>query len=118
MAPLGGTSSPLLAMAFFILAYTLLVAVIWVSSAVSRLETSFEKLLIRDSIPVNTLVRVGKTAATAAASVVSGGVALYGFAPGEKYSARDVWEGKDLGKVSEATGVVAAHGVLLLELKK
>jgi alpha-galactosidase len=42
----------------------------------------------------------------------------YGFAPGQKYSARDVWEGKDLGKVSEATGVVAAHGVLLLELKK
>jgi alpha-galactosidase len=42
----------------------------------------------------------------------------YGFAAGEKYSARDVWEGKDLGKVSEATGVVAAHGVLLLELKK
>jgi alpha-galactosidase len=42
----------------------------------------------------------------------------YGFAPGERYSVRDVWEGKDLGKVSEATGVVAAHGVLLLELKK
>jgi alpha-galactosidase len=42
----------------------------------------------------------------------------YGFAPGEKYSARDVWEGKDLGKISEASGVVAAHGVLLLELKK
>ena len=31
---------------------------------------------------------------------------------------RPGWEGKDLGKVSEATGVVAAHGVLLLELKK
>jgi alpha-galactosidase len=42
----------------------------------------------------------------------------YGFAQGQKYSARDVWEVKDLGKVSEATGVVAAHGVLLLELKK
>jgi hypothetical protein len=41
----------------------------------------------------------------------------YGF-KGDKYSARDVWEGKDLGKVSEAAGVVAAHGVLLLELKK
>ena len=42
----------------------------------------------------------------------------YGFAQGQKYSARDVWEDKDLGKVSEASGVVAAHGVLLLELKK
>ncbi len=41
----------------------------------------------------------------------------YGFTA-EKYSARDVWEKKDLGKVSEATGVLAAHGVLLLELKK
>jgi alpha-galactosidase len=41
----------------------------------------------------------------------------YGF-KGDKYAARDVWEGKDLGKVSEAAGVVAAHGVLLLELKK
>lgn len=44
-------------------------------------------------------------------------LARYGFA-GEKYSARDVWEGKDLGRVSEAAGMVAAHGVLLLELKK
>jgi hypothetical protein len=42
----------------------------------------------------------------------------YGFAQGQKYSARDVWEGKDLGKISEAAGVVAAHGVMLLELKK
>ena len=42
----------------------------------------------------------------------------YGFVQGQKYSARDVWGEKDLGKVSEAQGVVAAHGVLLLELKK
>jgi hypothetical protein len=41
----------------------------------------------------------------------------YGFTA-ERYSARDVWEGKDLGKVSEAAGVVPAHGVLLLELRK
>ena len=41
----------------------------------------------------------------------------YGFTA-ERYTARDVWAGKDLGKVSEAAGVVAAHGVLLLELKK
>ena len=44
-------------------------------------------------------------------------LARYGFA-GEKYAARDVWEKKDLGKVSEAAGMVAAHGVLLLELRK
>ena len=30
----------------------------------------------------------------------------YGFRAAEKYSARDIWEGKDLGKVSEAAGVV------------
>jgi alpha-galactosidase len=41
----------------------------------------------------------------------------YGF-KGAKYEARNVWEGKDLGKVSEAAGEIAAHGVLLLELKK
>jgi alpha-galactosidase len=41
----------------------------------------------------------------------------YGFSA-TKYSARDVWEGKDLGRVSEASGTIAAHGVLLLELKK
>jgi alpha-galactosidase len=41
----------------------------------------------------------------------------YGFVA-EKYAARDVWEGKDLGKVSEAAGEVAAHGVLLLELRR
>ena len=35
-----------------------------------------------------------------------------------KYSARDVWAAKDLGKVSEAAGEIPAHGVLLLELKK
>jgi alpha-galactosidase len=41
----------------------------------------------------------------------------YGFTA-EKYSARDVWEGKDLGKISEAAGMLPAHGVMLLELKK
>jgi hypothetical protein len=41
----------------------------------------------------------------------------YGFtAP--KYGARDVWAGKELGKISEAGGEIPAHGVLLLELKK
>jgi hypothetical protein len=29
-----------------------------------------------------------------------------------------VWDGKDLGKVSEAAAEIPAHGVLLLELKK
>jgi alpha-galactosidase len=41
----------------------------------------------------------------------------YGFTA-EKYSARDVWEGKDLGKISEASAMLQPHGVLLLELKK
>jgi hypothetical protein len=41
----------------------------------------------------------------------------YGFR-GEKYAARDLWQKKDLGKVSEAAGMIAAHGVLLLELRK
>jgi hypothetical protein len=41
----------------------------------------------------------------------------YGFTA-DKYSARDVWEGKDLGKISEAAGMLQPHGVLLLELKK
>jgi hypothetical protein len=44
-------------------------------------------------------------------------LARYGFTAA-RYSARDVWAGKDLGKVSEAAGTVAPHGVLLLELKK
>jgi hypothetical protein len=41
----------------------------------------------------------------------------YGFAA-EKYSVRDVWEGRELGKGSEAAGTLAAHGVLLLELRR
>jgi alpha-galactosidase len=41
----------------------------------------------------------------------------YGFVA-EKYSAKDAWEGKDLGRVSEAAGTIAAHGVLLLELRR
>jgi alpha-galactosidase len=52
-----------------------------------------------------------------AAARVAVPLARYGFTA-DKYAAKDVWEGKDLGKVSEATGMVAAHGVLLLELKK
>ncbi len=41
----------------------------------------------------------------------------YGFAA-SKYGVRDVWAGKDLGRISEAGGEIPAHGVLLLELKK
>ncbi len=44
-------------------------------------------------------------------------LAKYGFGA-EKYAARDVWEKKNLGKVGKVAGVVAPHGVLLLELKK
>jgi alpha-galactosidase len=39
----------------------------------------------------------------------------YGFTAA-KYSAKDAWEGKDLGRISEAASTIAAHGVLLLEL--
>ncbi len=44
-------------------------------------------------------------------------LARYGFTA-ERYVARDVWEKKDLGKIGKVAGVVAPHGVLLLELKK
>ncbi len=44
-------------------------------------------------------------------------LAKYGFGA-EKYAARDIWEKKDLGKVGKVAGVVAPHGVLLLELKR
>jgi hypothetical protein len=52
-----------------------------------------------------------------AATRVAVPLGRYGFTA-SKYAARDVWAGKDLGKVSEATGEIPAHGVLLLELKK
>ena len=44
-------------------------------------------------------------------------LAKYGFRA-ERYAARDIWEKKDLGKVGKVAGVVAPHGVLLLELKR
>ena len=44
-------------------------------------------------------------------------LAKYGFTA-EKYAAMDVWEKKDLGKIGKVAGVVAAHGVLLLELRR
>jgi alpha-galactosidase len=44
-------------------------------------------------------------------------LARYGFTA-DRYSARDVWEKKDLGKIAEATGTIPPHGVLLLELRR
>ena len=40
----------------------------------------------------------------------------YGFTA-DKYSARDLWEHKDLGKIAEATAALPPHAVLLLELR-
>ncbi|MEO6981966.1 MAG: glycoside hydrolase family 27 protein [Edaphobacter sp.] len=58
------------------------------------------------------LFNVGDSAAT-----VKSGFAKYGLASG-KYAVRDVWEGKDLGRLAEVTGAVAPHGCLLLELRR
>jgi hypothetical protein len=44
-------------------------------------------------------------------------LAKYGFAA-DKYAAKDVWERKDLGKIGKVAGVVAPHGVWLLELRR
>jgi alpha-galactosidase len=48
---------------------------------------------------------------------VEASLAKFGFTA-EKYGVRDVWEKKDLGKVGKVAGVVAPHGVLLLELRR
>jgi alpha-galactosidase len=52
-----------------------------------------------------------------AATRVTVPLSRYGFTA-SKYAAKDIWAGKDIGKVSEAAGEIPAHGVLLLELKK
>ena len=44
-------------------------------------------------------------------------LARYGFTA-DRYSARDVWEKKDLGKMAKVSGTVPSHGVLLLELRR
>jgi hypothetical protein len=44
-------------------------------------------------------------------------LARYGFTA-DRYSARDLWEKKDLGKIAEASGTIPPHGVLLLELRR
>jgi alpha-galactosidase len=44
-------------------------------------------------------------------------LARYGFTA-DRYSARDVWEKKDLGKIAKASGTIPPHGVLLLELRR
>ena len=51
------------------------------------------------------------------AAAVKSGFAKYGLADG-KYAVRNVWEAKDLGRLDEAAGTVAPHGVLLLELRR
>jgi alpha-galactosidase len=44
-------------------------------------------------------------------------LARYGFTA-DRYSAHDLWEKKDLGKIAEASGTIPPHGVLLLELRR
>lgn len=44
-------------------------------------------------------------------------LARFGFTAG-RYAVRDVWQGKNMGTVSEAGGAIAPHGVLLFELKR
>ncbi|MDW5265809.1 MULTISPECIES: glycoside hydrolase family 27 protein [Acidobacteriaceae] len=58
------------------------------------------------------LFNVGDSATTVKAEF-----AKYGLAGG-RYSARDVWGGKSLGKVAGVDTTVAPHGVLLLELRQ
>ena len=43
-------------------------------------------------------------------------LARYGLTA-KRYSAKDIWEQKDLGNIDTAKGDIAAHGVLLLELR-
>lgn len=50
-------------------------------------------------------------------TVVKSGFAKYGLA-GRKYAVRDVWSGKNLGKVAGVDQTVPPHGVLLLELRR
>jgi alpha-galactosidase len=49
------------------------------------------------------------------AVAVKNGFASYGLAGG-KYRVRNVWGAKDLGRLTEASGTIAPHGCLLLEL--
>jgi hypothetical protein len=58
------------------------------------------------------LFNVGDSATTVKAEF-----AKYGLAGG-RYSARDVWGAKSLGKVAGVDQTVAPHGVLLLELRR
>src|SRR6185437_4792204 len=50
-------------------------------------------------------------------AAVKSGFASYGLASG-KYSARNVWESKDLGRTEAVEATIAPHGCLLLELRR
>jgi hypothetical protein len=50
-------------------------------------------------------------------AAVKSGFASYGLANG-KYSVRNIWESKDLGRTEAVEGTIAPHGCLLLELRR